>query len=262
MKPGISTACFYPHVNTEDTLDVIKDLGFEICEVFLETDCETTYDYACALKEKADKLGVEIYSVHGFAASFEPFLFDRYPRRRKEMEDRFKAVCKAGSILGAKCYTFHGLRKNAVYTDIKSTAEGMDNLCRISDDYSIKLAWENVAWCRSNDPIFVKEVIEHMKETIYFTLDIKQAIRSGHTPEEYLNIYQNRILNLHINDADKKSSCLLPGKGSVDLKKVLDEVRKLNNDIPLIIEVYNENFETLDELKEAKYYVESLGDIR
>lgn len=259
MRAGISTACFYPYTNTEDTLDIIKDLGFNVCEAFLETESETAYDYVSMLKEKADKLGLAIYSVHAFAASFEPFLFDRYPRRRKEMQERFISVCRAANILGAKCYTFHGFRKNMGYIDIKNAAEEMDNLCKIAQQYDVKLAWENVVWCRTSEPSFTKSVVENMKENIYFTLDIKQAIRSGHTPMEYLDIYRNRILNLHINDADENSSCLLPGKGNVNLVEVINEAKKFNSSIPLIIEVYNENFKDLEDLRKARHYVEKLG---
>jgi sugar phosphate isomerase/epimerase len=262
MKVGISTACFYPHINTEDTLDIIKEQGFSLCETFLESEYETTDDFAFRLKERADKLGIKIYSVHAFAAAFEPFLFDRYPRRRKEMEGKFKAVCRAASILNAKCYTFHGLRKGPLDTNIKAIAEGMDNLCKIAGEYNIKIAWENVAWCRSNDPEFVKAVAEKMKEDIYFTLDIKQAFRSGHRPEEYLDIYKDRILNLHINDADENSSCLLPGSGKVNLEAIAKKVKCLNKDVPFIIEVYKENFNTLDDLRKAKEYVEQIGGIK
>ena len=63
MKVGISTACFYPDVNTEDTLDIIKDYGFDICEVFLEAQCEMEEKYCEKLREKAEKLNLEIYSV-------------------------------------------------------------------------------------------------------------------------------------------------------------------------------------------------------
>lgn len=35
MKLGMSTACFYPDILTEDTISIIKQVGFDICEVFL-----------------------------------------------------------------------------------------------------------------------------------------------------------------------------------------------------------------------------------
>jgi sugar phosphate isomerase/epimerase len=89
MRVGISTACFYPRINTEDTIEIISKLGFNICEVFLETEMETSLEFCRELKRKADFYGIEIYSGHPFSVSFEPFLFDRYKRRKLEMEKRF-----------------------------------------------------------------------------------------------------------------------------------------------------------------------------
>lgn len=258
MRVGISTACFYPHINTEDTLEIIKNLGFDICEVFLESEYEMTYDYCEKLREKAEKLNLKIYSIHPFSAGFEPFLFDRYPRRRDEMEKRFKMVCNAGNILGAECYIFHGLRKTNEKIDVSKISENMDNLIYIAEGYNIKIAWENVAWCRTCEPDFIKKVIENMEKKIYFNLDIKQAVRSCHSPLEYINLYKDRIINVHINDGDEKASCLLPGKGKLNLKEIVIQVKEQNDKSPFIIEVYSENYTELEELKKAKEYVESL----
>lgn len=259
MRVGISTACFYPHVNTEDTLEIIKGLGFNICEVFLESEYEMTYDFCQKLKEKAEKLDLGIYSIHPFSAGFEPFLFDRYPRRRDEMENRFKMVCNAGSILGAECYIFHGLRKTNEKIDATEISKNMDNLMYISERYNIKIAWENVAWCRTCEPNFIKKVIENMEKKIYFNLDIKQAIRSKHSPIEYIKLYKDKIINVHINDGDENSTCLLPGKGKINLKEIASQVKKLNEKAPFIIEVYSENYSALEDLKRAREHVESLG---
>ncbi|EYE89010.1 AP endonuclease [Fervidicella metallireducens AeB] len=258
MRVGISTACFYPNINTEDTLDIISSLGFRLCEIFLETDYEMEEKFCMKLRQKADRLGLHIYSVHGFSGAFEPFLFDRYPRRKNDMEKKFKKMCRAAEILEAECYVFHGLRNTSEKINPKEIALGMDNLINISKEHGVKLAWENVSWCRSNNIDFVREVTENMKEEIKFTLDIKQAVRSGKEPMEYLEFFDDRIFNIHINDADKNNTCLLPGQGNIDLKKIVRRVQKVNLEIPFIIEVYNENFKSLDELSLAKKYVESL----
>lgn len=261
MRVGISTACFYPYMNTEDTLDVIKELGFNLCEVFLEADCETSSDFCMELRKKADRLGIEIYSVHAFSAGFEPYLFDRYERRKNEMENKFRNMCMAGKVLGARYYTFHGLRKTTEIPHIDEIASDMDNLCRMSSEYGIKLAWENVAWCRTSDPSFIMNVIKNMKEEIYFTLDIKQAIRSGRKPQDYLNIYCNRLVNVHINDAGYGSTCLLPGKGEMNLQSIVRDIGGRDENIPFIIELYKENYDSLEDLKSAKDYIEGLGGI-
>ncbi|SKA90086.1 Sugar phosphate isomerase/epimerase [Caloramator quimbayensis] len=260
MKVGISTACFYPSVNTEDTLKIIKDIGFDLCEVFLEAECETDFDFCMNLKNKADNLGIEIYSVHGFSAAFEPYLFDKYRRRKLEMEKRFRAMCSAAQIFNAKCYVFHGLRKTNEKIDYEEISENMDYLCSISEEYGIKIAWENVAWCRTSDPSFINEVSRNMKNDVYYTLDIKQAVRSGKNPVEYLNVYNNKLINVHINDAGYGNSCLLPGKGQMDLKGIIQHVSSINEDIPLIIELYRENYDTYDDLKKAKKYIEGLEE--
>lgn len=258
MRVGISTACFYPHINTEDTLEVIKALGFDICEVFLESEYEMTYDFCKKLKEKAEKLELNIYSIHPFSASFEPFLFDRYSRRRVEMENRFRMVCNAGSILGADCYVFHGLRKTNEKVDILEISKNMDNLMDIAENYKVKIAWENVAWCRTSEPDFTKEVLENMDKKVYFNLDIKQAIRSRHFPYDYIKLYKERIINVHINDGNDRSTCLLPGEGNINLNEIVMHVEAFNKKAPFIIEVYSENYSELEDIKKARKYVESL----
>lgn len=258
MKVGISTACFYPNINTEDTLEIIKSLGFDLCEVFLESEYEATDDFCNRLREKAEKLGLNIYSIHPFSANFEPFLFDRYPRRRAEMENSFKMICNAGSILGAECYVFHGLRNTNEKLNMIEISKNMDNLVDIAEKYNIRIAWENVAWCRTCEPDYTKKVLDNMEKKIYFNLDIKQAIRSRHSPFDYLDFYQDRIINVHINDGDNNSTCLLPGKGNIDLKQIVTRVKALNGKSPFIIEVYSENYSKLEDLKMAREYVESL----
>jgi len=258
VRVGISTACFYPYVNTEDTIKIIKRLGFNICEVFLEADCEVKESFIKDLKDRADYEGIRIYSVHAFNGVFEPFLFDRYERRRKEMVEKFERICRAGSMLGCECYVFHGLRKNTNQIGIKDIAKGMDSLVRISDSYGIKLAWENVSWCMTSSPEFIRDVNELMNEKIYFNLDIKQAVRSGEDPVKFLDVYKDRIINVHINDSDPLNSCLLPGKGCMDLKDIVERVSKINEEIPYIIEVYRENFDGDEDIITARKYLENI----
>lgn len=258
MRIGISTACFYPYVNTEDTLDIIKDLGFDLCEVFIEALSETNEDFCHSLKSKADKLGIEIYSIHAFNATFEPFLFDRYDRRRLEMEDRFRDVCKAGKILGASFYTFHGLTSSMPGHNIEKISSTMNRLYEIAGSYNIGLSQENVSWCKSGDPEYLRELKANMNKELFYTLDIKQAVRSNREPFEYLELYGNRLSTVHINDASNISTCLLPGKGEIDLKEIIKRVSTINPDIPYIIEVYSENYKQYDELKEARDYLSQL----
>lgn len=257
MKIGISTACFYPRVNTEDTFEIIKSLGFDTCEVFLECEFETGYLYIEGLKKKIDSLNLNVYSIHPFSA-FEPFIFDKYPRRKYEMEKRFEDTCKACSLLGAKYYIFHGISNTGTAVDIDYIAQGMDRLLSIAEGYGVGLAWENVSWCRSSSPEFINDIKSRMKRRINFNLDLKQAVRSGFSPYDYLKVYGKDLVNVHINDSNEKSSCLLPGKGNSDFKRLISYVKDIDESIPFIIEVYSENYDEYEQLKISKEYLEKI----
>jgi sugar phosphate isomerase/epimerase len=258
MRVGISTACFYPYINTEDTLEIIKELGFDLCEVFIEALSEMSERYCYELRNKAEKLSIDIHSIHAFNATFEPFLFDRYTRRRKEMIVKFTEVCKAGNILGAKFYTFHGITSTMPSINLNEIATGMNRLCEIAEEYNLGLSQENVSWCKSGDPKYLMELRRKMDKEPYYTLDLKQAVRSKHAPEDYLKIYKDKLSTVHINDATIDASCLLPGNGDMNLKGIIENVSNINSDIPYIIEVYRENFTTYEQLKLAKEYLLSM----
>ena len=101
-------------------------------------------------------------------------------------------------------------------------------------------------------------VKEECKYPLYFTLDIKQAYKANKTPLEYIKVMGEKLINLHVNDKNDKNICLLPGDGDVDfseLKKGLMAVEYKGN---AIIEVYNENFITYDEIKKSKLFLMSV----
>lgn len=258
MNFGISTACFYPEVLTEDTFKIISSIGFKLCEVFFESSTEMTGKILSRIDENIKKYNLSINTIHPFPASFEPFLFDVYERRREEMEEKFELACRAAKKLGAKYYIFHGQRSNNQTKDIKWTAEVMDNLCKIALKYDVFIAWENVSWCMGNDPKFIQSVKENMNEEIYFTLDVKQAIRSGRSIDEYLNVFGNKIVNVHISDSDEFCDCLLPGYGVFDFKEIINRTQNLNKDCQYIIEVYRDNYGDLDEIKKSFEYINNL----
>ncbi|CDF59450.1 sugar phosphate isomerase/epimerase family protein [Thermobrachium celere] len=259
MLFGISTACFYPEVYTEETLKIIKNIGFELCEVFFESASEMTGDYLKAIKKGMDESGLKINTIHPFPSPFEPYLFDKYERRRLEMEEKFRLACNAARELGAKYYVFHGERNNKQVKDAQWTAKVMDYLCKVASEYNIALAWENVSWCMGSNPKFIEEVIGFMKEDLYFVLDFKQALRSGRRVEEYINVFKDRIVNVHVSDSNEKCDCLLPGYGNYDIRGSVEEVLKFNKNCQFIIEVYRDNFGEVEEISKSYEYMLNLG---
>lgn len=258
MEIGLSSASFYPNVKTEDSIALMKKIGFESGEIFLNCPSEYEEDFAKVILEEKSKHNFNIHSVHSFSSSFEPFLFDNYKRRRDDMFVYFKKICEAAKMLGADCYTFHGMRyQNFNTTNNKLIIEVYNKLIYTANEAGIKLAQENVSWCMSSDINFLNMIKESCEYPIYFTLDIKQAYKAGIYPEEYIDSMGKNIVNFHINDRDKDNICLLPGKGEVDYKKISCKLKGIGYNKVGIIEVYSNNYSNYNELTTAKKILNS-----
>ena len=259
MEIGLSSASFYPYVNTEDSISLMKSLGFNTGEIFLNSPSEYEADFIKKLVYEKEEKDFKINSVHGFSGSFEPYLFDSYKRRALDMREYFKQVCAAGKALGAECYTFHGLRlDNLNNLDIKRIIEVYDELIYIASEAGIKLAQENVCWCMSSNLEFLSLLKEKCKNPLYFTIDIKQAYKAGIEPEKYVEIMAEKICNFHINDRDNEKACMLPGKGNVKYIELVNKLMKYGYNGKGIIEVYRENYCNYDELTKVKDYLTEL----
>lgn len=256
MKIGLSSASFYPYVDTEKSISLMKNLGFHCGEIFLNSMSEYEEDFANLILEESLKNDFEINSVHGFSSSFEPYLFDEYKRRREDSLILFKKLCKFTKIVGAKCYTFHGMRnKNLSEIPKQFIFDIYDKLLYISSQEGVKLCQENVFWCMSGNIDFLYMLKEKFENSIYFTLDIKQAYRAERTPEEYINVMGSSIENLHISDRNREKSCLLPGRGNVNFKKIFCKLKEIGYNKIGIIEVYRDNYERYKELGIAGKYI-------
>lgn len=256
MDIGLSSACFYPNLHTENSIQTMKELGFNFGEIFLNTQSEYKEEFIKQLLEKKELYEFNVNSVHAFSVSFEPYLFDKYDRRRTEMLKQFKKVVRAAKILGASCYTFHGMR----YTDLsgldtKFILDIYNELSYIALEDGIKLAQENVSWCMSANLEFLTLLSQKCKYPIYFTLDLKQACKANIPIEKYIKVMGSNIVNLHINDRDDNSPCLLPGKGNLNYEDIARNLKSVNYSGKGIIEVYSNNYSSCVELTKVKDFV-------
>src|SRR5690606_19544236 len=160
---------------------------------------------------------MHIHSVHTLSTQFEPQLFASTYRQRKDALNIWLRVLEGAKTIGAKVYVFHGppVRLNTKpKLDFRRIGRITDELSDIAADFGIKFSWENVYWCWYSDPKFAVKLLENTKgDNIYFTLDIKQAIKSGYSPEEFLYNMGDRVANVYICDFDKDGNLYLPGMG-------------------------------------------------
>lgn len=253
MYLGISTACFYPGL-VEENLKIIASLGIKKAEIFFNTASEVTPEFAAMLRKEADTRNVEIISVHPYTSLMEGMLlFTEYERRTNDGLKEYENYFKCASILGAKFLTFHGERNIGIEDDKKKFQRKCDvyhRLCAIAQQYGIMLAQENVAWCKSARPEYLRSLYEAVPELRY-TLDIKQAHRAGEHWKTFMEAIGDRLVNVHINDFSEKESCLLPGEGQMDYETFFYELKKLGYQGSTIIEVYRSNFSEKAQIERA-----------
>ena len=175
------------------------------------------------------------------------------------MLKKFKKVWRAGSLLEANYYTFHGMRRsNLLDLNMDHIIDVYNELNYIANEEGIKLAQENVAWCMSSNIDFLNILNEKCSSKLHYTLDIKQAFKIGKDPMEYINVMGNKIVNVHINDRDENNICLLPGKGNINLKKICCKLKEMGYNNVYTIEVYNDNYSSYSEIIDSKDFLQNI----
>ncbi len=262
MQVGISTASLFGKYSVEDAPARIAAFGASICEVFLNTFSEYHNEFIKMLFERINKHNLRVYSIHPMGTQFEPQLFSPHLRQREDAFRIFEQVLQAGKVLGASCYVMHG--PSTMYgavrnMEIQRIGPIVQSLCEMAAEYGLILAWENVSWCLFHEPSFGLRLLEATKaDDLRFTLDIKQAVRSGYSPLEYVEAIGERLVNLHICDYSNSSGCvqpILPGRGQCDLERLYSALLKKSYKGPAILEVYSDLYKNEDELFESFTFV-------
>ena len=259
MQVGISTACFYPEA-LEETFSYIAQMGFKKIEIFFNTESELHEPVISEIKSIVDENDLKVISIHPYTSLMEGMLlFSDYKRRTQDGFEQYKRYFEAAKMLGAKYLTFHGERLTSESKidnpEVKKKKiECYHRLCSIAKEFDITVAQENVAWCKSSNPEYLKRLYEDVPELRY-TLDLKQGCRAGHLWTDYYNIIYDRLENIHINDFDENRSCLLPSEGSFDYTEFFKRLKKDNYKGDVIIEVYKTNYKTKEQLKNSAEFL-------
>ena len=256
MKIGISTASFCTRSETEDTLNLIQDMGFEVCEVFLTTFREYRKEFVDMLAERRKK--IKIYSVHTLNQQFEPELFNKWQRTREDAEEFFREIIYACKTLDADYYTFHGLprlKRTPYFIDYPWIAQRLNELnAELANAGShAKIAYENVHWTFFDNPGFLEKLSEYIDTPV--TLDIKQAMQSKHPLDEYLKVMKGKLVNVHICDWHEDGKLAMPGKGIFDFTGFFRKLTEIGYDGPCLMELYAGNYNSYDEITESYEYL-------
>lgn len=257
MKLGLSTAAFYGRWETEEAAQYIASLPLDCCEAFLQANSEYTPAFARVMREKLG--GMPCTSVHPLGVTFENGLMSRSPRQRREAMDTFCRVLDAGAAMGAGCYVYHGRNSPQLEPlpfDLQANADVIAPLCEEAARRGMALAWENVFWCQLTTPRRVALAREAIAP-VRFTLDIKQAMRAGCDPMQFIPAMGERLINVHVCDWDASGRLCLPGEGVFDFRAFFAALCQQGYCGPVILEPYLALIAGEDALLRAIAYIRS-----
>lgn len=260
MEVGISTACFYPSP-VEENLDRLAGLGADCAEIFFNTFSEMRPPFTEVLRGRLAQSRVRLVSVHPFTSLMEGILlFSAYERRTEEGMALYRDFFRNARALGASYLTLHGERhigKADSTAETERKLAAYRRLCDIAEEEGMVVAQENVVWCRSSDPSYLKLLVENVPKLRY-TFDVKQARRAGRSWEDYLPVVGNRLVNIHINDYDGERSCLLPGEGKMEYRPFFEYLRSIGYDAQVLVEVYASDFSEDSQFVRALRYLREI----
>jgi len=258
MEIGLSTASYFNKLQIEDAILDIGKNDVRLCELFLNSFSEYEAPFAELLAERLAEAHMRVFSVHPMSMQFEPQLFSIHPRQRADALLLFERVLASGKRLGASCYVMHGparLFGGVKNIELNRIAPILVDLTALAADYGIQLTLENVSWCVFNEPEFGVRLREITGGAIRHTLDVKQALRSGYQPEDYIRAVGEQIVNVHLCDAAKLPSggvrYVMPGFGECDFVGMFDLLAEKGYRGPAFVEVYSDMYDKIPVLYES-----------
>ena len=248
MKIGVSTASLFLDLNTEDATSYLADNKVDVSEAFLTAFCE--YDESFANLLNKNRKDMTFNSIHALTTQFEPQLYSKNPRALEGAYYVLEKVLKAGEIIGAKNYTFHGYARikraplSINYDECAFFTQAIIDRCK---NHGLSLAYENVHWCYYNYIGFFNEIKKRCPD-LKGTLDIKQARQSGIDYSEFLSEMGSSIATVHISDVGNDGKMCLPTRGTFNFDEMFSRLSDVGFDGAVLIEAYRKDFDKREEL--------------
>ncbi len=255
MKIGASTACFYP-LETEKSLLILAEAGITNAEIFFNADCELSGSILDEIKDIVYKYKMTILSVHPFTSAVETMsLFGDYPRRFDAMMDTYKRYFEVMNYFGARIFVLHGALKSAVVEDEVYFGRYL-KLFEEGKRFGVTVAQENVSYCKSGSRQFIAMMKKTLGDNCKFVLDVKQALRSGTTAFDLLDVLGDSLVHCHLSDNNESSDCIPVGKGKFDFEGFVQKLNEIKYSGNIILELYKNGYENVREIKESIEYME------
>ncbi len=247
MIPAVSTACFYPKT-TIDSLNELLNAGVKDVEIFFNTDSELKPNYIKTIQSTIKNAKGNICAVHPFHSAFEWFyFFSGYEGRIEDGIRLYKNLFKATNYLEVPIMSFHGEHKNSSLDKITGY-NIYKMLYDIAAEYGITLCQENVSRNRISTPEEMQCIRKTFNDDIAFTVDIKQARRSGYSPLEIIDAAGPCLKHLHLSAQNNESDCVLPQVNDTEIKRIIAKLQEIGYNGNIVIELYRHGFYDINDL--------------
>lgn len=260
MNIGASTSCFYP-LETEKALQKVIDLGFKKAEIFFNTSSELQDAFTKELRRTADDNGVKILSVHPFSSALEnSCIFGEYPRRVEDFIGLYQQHCHAAAVLGAGVVVIHGARQNRKI-DLPDEVyfERFRRLVELGKAEGVTVCQENVVLFKSQYIAFMEKMRAALGSDFHMVFDVKQALRAGYDPFEFLEAMKHDIAHVHLSDNRMPDfDCMPPGRGQFDFARLFRTLQEADYQGDYVIEIYSKGYEVEKELAFSKQFFETM----
>lgn len=258
MYVGISTASFYPEL-TEKALCLCGEMGVKTTEIFVNSSSEISKNFVAELRRIKDAYAMDVVAVHPFTCAIEGYLlFSSYKRRFEDGMDLYLRYAQAAAELGAKYVILHGDRAPVPTVDAEEYTHRFLQIDEAMMSLGINLVQENVNLYRSAEPDFIRQMRRYSGDRVKFVFDVKQSVRSGHTPSQIIDAMGEKIVHVHVSDHSRSGDCLLPGKGECDFSGLFRELERYGYQGKYVIEVYRNAYENADELANSSDFLNKI----
>lgn len=234
----------------EEKLTACAAAGFDLVELWRE-DVE-------AFPGKGEGMKAQLYSLHMGLADYQPLQdFDGAPGRQRSTKRRVaECMLNTAEELGA-----HTVLTNASTDprcDSTRVVEDMDWLARAAGERKLRIAYEALAWSTVTSTFedAWKIVRRVDRENLGVVVDTFHLFARGQGAAALEDVPQDRIFLVQLSDlaeeidskeisATSRHHRLLPGQGRFPLAALTNQLKRMDYQGPIGLEVFN------DELKES-----------
>lgn len=255
MKYGAMNFPVKPILNE---IKEIGELNFDYVEISMDAPEATPEKIIQQKTTIIDLLKYYNMDIIGHLPTFV-FTTDLYESIRKaSLEENLKAL-DVLSELGVKKAVLHsgyitGLGKFVIDRVKKYTIESIEIILKRSKELDIKICLENL-FSQSNflsDPKDFKEIFDLLPET-FLALDLGHANINPkkNISIDFIHSYPKKVIHIHANDNFGKEDNHLPiGAGVIEFEKIFKELKKIQYDETITLEVFSRDRDYLRISKE------------